>query len=107
MIRDTYLQHILVVLYGKSISKLIIYSFYSLYHKDYSSPLTVWYQRAKSPITQIKWCQLYFDDEEGAKASSPVKKSKKADEADANALVGKNTGVTHFSARLCEFFAID
>lgn len=47
-----------------------------MYDKLYTNPLTVWYQKAKSPITQIKWCQLYFDEEQAAGAS-PVKRSSK------------------------------
>jgi hypothetical protein len=35
---------------------------YSLYDKCYSSPMTVWYQKCKGTVTQIKWCQLYFDE---------------------------------------------
>jgi len=27
-----------------------------MYDKLYTNPITVWYQKAKSPITQIKWC---------------------------------------------------
>jgi hypothetical protein len=55
-----------------------------MYDKNFTSPLTVWYQRSKSPITQIKWCQLYFDDEQTGASNSPEKKSKKdnKDESD-------------------------
>lgn len=50
---------------------------FSMYDKQFTSPLTVWYQKAKCPITQIKWCQLYFDDEQQAGGSkSPERKSK-------------------------------
>ena len=48
-----------------------------MYDKLYTSPLTVWYQKAKSPITQIKWCQLYFDEEQAGANKSPDKKSGK------------------------------
>ena len=52
-----------------------------MYDKLYTNPLTVWYQKAKSPITQIKWCQLYFDEEQAAGAS-PVKRSSKIETQD-------------------------
>ena len=57
-----------------------------LYYKFFTQPLTVWYHQCKTPITQIKWCKLYFED--------------------SNSTVGKQEQV-RFSARICEFFAID
>lgn len=55
--------------------------------------MTVWYQKCNTSITQIKWCLLYFDDNEGPSAEETVKKV---------------DGDQHrFAARICEFFAID
>ena len=71
----------------------------------FTSPLTVWYQKAKSPITQIKWCQLYFDEDQ-MQSASPEKKSTKIEAVEQS---DKRIGSRgeQFTARLCEFFAID
>jgi len=53
---------------------------FSLYDKQYTNPLTVWYQKAKSPITQIKWCQLYFDEEQVVASKSPEKRTSKIED---------------------------
>lgn len=59
--------------------------------------MTVWYQKCNTSITQIKWCLLYFDDNDTATA---------ADDAGAKrALVSDDQ--YRFAARICEFFAID
>lgn len=70
--------------------------FCSLYSRKYTTPITVWYHNAKGPITQIKWCQLYFDDmaEAGEEVKSPTNKSNSHNEA-------------RFASRICEFFTID
>ena len=38
--------------------------------------MTIWYQKCKGTVTQIKWCQLYFD-EDAAATQSPEKRSSK------------------------------
>lgn len=38
-----------------------------MYNKQYTTPITVWYQQCIVPITQIKWCLLYFDDQKDSK----------------------------------------
>ena len=48
-------------------------------------------------MTQIKWCQLYFD--QGNEADK-VKDDKKAGPQ-------QPVGESRFAARICEFFAID
>jgi ribonuclease BN (tRNA processing enzyme) len=63
---------------------------YSLFSDTYSSPLTVWYQACSAAITQIKWCQLYFEEDGSRKEAQTG-----------------NTEESRFTARLCEFFAID
>lgn len=55
--------------------------------------MTVWYQKCKTAITQIKWCLLYFDDNEAPGADGANDK--------------KLEGEARFAARICEFFAID
>ena len=70
---------------------------YSLYDKAYTTPMTVWYQKCATAITQIKWCLLYFDDNEGPSTEETTPKK-------AIALDGDQY---RFAARICEFFAID
>ena len=68
---------------------------FSLYDKNYTSPMTVWYQKCNTSITQIKWCLLYFDDNENPSADDQSKKVVATDDQH------------RFAARICEFFAID
>jgi len=70
-----------------------------MYKKEFTIPMTVWYQQCKSPITAIKWCLLYFEDTKESVAA--VKDEDKAME------IMHSTDGTNFSARICEFFAID
>ena len=60
--------------------------------------MTIWYQKCKGTVTQIKWCQLYFDE-----GNEPENK-KKEDEKKGPQLP---QGESRFAARICEFFAID
>lgn len=57
----------------------------ALYHNNYSAPMTVWYQACKYPISQLKWCLLYFNPESS----------------------GHDANSRRFMSRLCEFFVID
>ena len=76
---------------------------FRMYHDGYTAPISIWYQACQYPITQIKWCYLYFQDEgnSSAKDSPDKKKSAAADPS--------TTELTNvkFATRLCEFFAID
>lgn len=64
-----------------------------IFDKDYTNPLTVWYHTTDFPISQIKWCKLFFDD-------SDIKEEEK--------MVKAPTGEQGYSSnRICEFFAID
>jgi len=69
-----------------------------LFHKDFTSPITVWYHQSKFAITQIKWCLLYFDDEQLQDEESKIAFKGAQNFGDAKA---------RFAARICEFFAID
>jgi hypothetical protein len=76
-----------------------------MYHSSYTAPLTVWYQNCRYPITQIKWCYLYFQDDAPAASAantSPDKKAKGIAKSEASELAN-----VKFATRLCEFFAID
>lgn len=70
---------------------------FRLFDKNFTSPITVWYQQTRYPITQIKWCLLYFDD-----ADITVNER-------SNFKGAQNFGdeTAKFAARICEFFAID
>lgn len=61
-----------------------------MYDKAYTAPITVWFQKCTSPITQIKWCMLYFDDESNR------------NEVSSSSMDGVN-----FTTRISEFFVID
>ena len=63
---------------------IIQYSF-RLYHNSYSVPVSIWWQACKYPISQIRWCLLYFNPESS---------------------VGEQHNKS-FMSRLCEFFVID
>lgn len=56
----------------------------ALYHNNYSAPVTIWYQACKYPISQLRWCLLYFNPESNFDNSNK-----------------------RFMSRLCEFFVID
>jgi hypothetical protein len=70
----------------------------AFYHKEYTAPLTIWYNVCKYAITQIKWCLLYFQDD--SSSSSPSKQGKPT-------LEENHMSSVKFATRLCEFFAID
>ena len=65
------------------------------YDKQYTTPLTVWYQKSQTAITSLKWCLLYFDEGE----SKDGEKDK--------VVLAANANEPKFAARICEFFAID
>ena len=76
-----------------------------MYHSSYTAPLTVWYHTCRYPITQIKWCYLYFQDDAPPASAANVSPDKKAKApAKSEALELSNV---KFATRLCEFFAID
>lgn len=66
-----------------------------LFCDTFTTPITVWYHQTIYPITQIKWCLIYFDD-----VNEQVKE---------NFQRVQNIGEENarFSTRLCEFFAIN
>ena len=72
---------------------------FRLFHKDFTTPITVWYHQTDFAITQIRWCLLYFEDAD-IMADDEAKKVFKG---------AQNFGDQHarFAARICEFFAID
>ena len=59
----------------------------------------MWYHQSAFAITQIKWCLLYFEDQD-------INDDDKNNE---NFKGSQNFGddKPRFAARLCEFFAID
>lgn len=65
--------------------------------------MTVWYQKCKCSITQIKWCQLYFEDTAEKPAAKKEGEPQEAPELGG----GPKDPSAQFSARICEFFAID
>jgi len=65
----------------------------AMYHDEYRSPITVWFNACKYPITTIKWCLLHYDDTRG--------KDQVAKTANTFLEGGK------FMTRMCEFFVID
>lgn len=34
----------------------------AIYHTDYSSPISVWYNACQNRIIELKWCSIYFTD---------------------------------------------
>ena len=64
-----------------------------MYNKDFTSPMTVWYQHSDVPVTQIKWCLLYFDDSKEGPAEAQIDPKHHSSDG------------SNFSARICEFFA--
>jgi hypothetical protein len=37
----------------------------AMYHDEYRSPITVWFNACKYPVVTIKWCLLHYDDSRG------------------------------------------
>lgn len=70
-----------------------------LYHSNYTAPLTIWYHTSRYPIIQIKWCYLYFQEDNLQQSEAAADGTIKKKEDTSNAV--------KFATRMCEFFAID
>ena len=65
----------------------------ALYHSDYSSPLSIWYNACSSSIISLKWCSIYFSD---------GKKKPSKDHFEAHSFEE-----SRILSWLCEFYVID
>ena len=69
-----------------------------VFHGDYSSPLSIWYNTCPCAVKAIKWCSIYFSDgKKKAKQESPVKGKHEAHVFEES----------RFATRICEFFVLD